>query len=83
MSCKVKCQVLFNAAHIRYFFQIRIKFLIADNRKYLTVRQFAFVLFQYHFRNIQQRNIYVYIRFLTFGNYPQITVKGLANIIFL
>lgn len=70
MTAEVKCQVLFNPANVRYFLQIRIKFLIADYRKYLTVRQLAFIFLQYHFRNIQQRNIYVRIGLLAFGDYP-------------
>lgn len=83
MPGKVECQVLFNTTYISYFFQIRIKFLITDNRKYLSIRQFTFVLFQYHFRYIQQRNIHICICFLTLGYYPQITIKGLANIVLL
>lgn len=83
MASYVECQVLFNTTYISYFFQIRIKFLITDNRKYLSIRQFTFVLFQYHFRYIQQRNIHICICFLTLGYYPQITIKGLANIVLL
>ena len=70
MAGKVKCQVLFNPANVRYFFQVGVKFLITDYRKYLTVRQLALILLQYHFGNIQQGNIYVRIGLLAFGDYP-------------
>lgn len=70
MPSNMKCQILFNSANIRYFFQIGVKFLIADYRKYFTVRQLAFILLQYHFGNIQQGNIYVRIGLLAFGDYP-------------
>ena len=70
MISHVKCQVLFNPANVRYFFQVGVKFLITDYRKYLTVRQLALILLQYHFGNIQQGNIYVRIGLLAFGDYP-------------
>lgn len=70
MISSVKSQVLFYPANIRYFFQIGVKFLVADYRKYLTIRQLVFILLQYHFGNVQQRNIYVCVGLLPFGNYP-------------
>ena len=71
MSCKVECEVLFNPANIGYLFQVRIQFLIADNRKYLAVRQLALVLFQNHLGNVQQGNIHVSVRLLTLGDIIQ------------
>ena len=71
----MKCIVLFNSAHIGNLFQIRIKFLIADYRKYLTVRQLTFTLLQYHLGNIQQGNINVRVGLLPLCHYPKVAVK--------
>ena len=81
MAWWMKCQVLFNPAYIGNLFQVRIQLLIADNGKYLTVRQFALVLLQNHLGNIQQRNINVRVGLYPLGDYPKVAVKGFADIV--
>jgi len=68
---------------LRYLYgrTVRIQFLIADNRKYLAVRQLALVLLQNHLGNVQQGNIHVRVRLLTLGDYPKFPVKGFADIL--